>query len=62
MNLRSILAILLVLASTSCSNRSKPYDVVEGYMLVQKAERRNNSIDWKLVWEDDFDKGSLDTT
>ncbi|MBK9389302.1 MAG: glycoside hydrolase family 16 protein [Bacteroidetes bacterium] len=51
--------ILLVLA-VSCDN--KPYEIKDGYMYVQNEERRNESTDWQLVWEDDFDKSSLDTT
>jgi len=31
-------------------------------MFIQKEERRNDSTEWELVWEDDFDKASLDTT
>lgn len=61
-NILSILTILLAIVATACSTDSNPYDVVDGYMFVQKEERRNNSIDWELVWEDDFDKGVLDTT
>ncbi len=39
-----------------------PFEVEDGYIFVQKEKRRNDSTDWKIVWEDEFDKGSLDTT
>ena len=57
-----ILIIFAILVITGCSSDRKPYDVIDGYMYVQKEERRNDSVDWKLVWEDDFDKGFLDTS
>ena len=45
-----------------CSSSIKPYEVVDGYIFIQKEGRRNDTIPWKLVWEDNFDKGKLDTT
>ena len=30
-------------------------------MYIQKEERRNEATQWQLVWEDDFNKGVLDT-
>jgi len=57
-----VLIVITAFAVTGCSSYSKPYDLTDGYMLVQKEERRNDQADWRLVWEDDFDKGSLDTT
>lgn len=58
----SVITILSAIGATACFPDNKPYEVVDGYMLVQKEERRNDSIDWELAWEDDFDKGILDTT
>lgn len=54
----SIFAVILLFA---CSCDRKPYELREGYMYVQKEDRRNESTDWQLVWEDDFDNGTLDT-
>ncbi len=55
-----ILAVTIFLSA--CSPDSKPYLIEEGYMFIQKEERRNDSTDWELVWEDEFDQGQLDTT
>ena len=41
---------------------NKPYDIIDENMYIQKEERRNDSSEWELVWEDQFDKGELDTT
>jgi len=57
-----VLIVLTAFAVTGCLSDSKPYDLSEGYMYVQKEERRNESVNWELVWQDDFDKGVLDTT
>jgi beta-glucanase (GH16 family) len=38
-----------------------PYEKVEGYIYVQKKERRNDSTKWELVWEENFNTGRLDT-
>ena len=57
-----ILTVVAVTAIAACTNNSKPYELSDGYMYVQKEERRNESVNWELVWEDDFDKGVLDTT
>ena len=57
--------ILIVPAAfliAGCSSDSKPYDILDNYMYVQKEERRNDSVNWTLVWEENFDKGSLDTS
>lgn len=50
---------VIILAATSCAK--KPYYVEDGYIYIQNNERRNDTIEWQLVWEDDFNKGSLDT-
>jgi beta-glucanase (GH16 family) len=56
----AMLAGTLMLLAVSCDN--KPYDLKDGYMYVQKEERRNESSDWQLVWEDNFNRKTLDTT
>ena len=48
-----------VLFCASCDK--KPYVLTEGYMYIQKAERRNDTTEWQLVWEDDFNTSTLDT-
>lgn len=53
---------LFALILTGCSTNELPYDMKDGYLFVQKEERRNDSTRWELVWEDQFDKGTLDTT
>jgi len=55
-----VILALTLLVVISCDN--KPYELKDGYMYVQKEERRNQTTDWQLVWEDDFTTGSLDTT
>ena len=57
-----IAALLAVLILSSCSPSGNPYYVVDGYMFIQKEERRTDSTEWELVWEDEFDKDSLDTS
>lgn len=56
--------LLLLYAATliimpSCMER--PYTLSDGYMYIQNEERRNDSTEWQLVWEENFDTGSLDT-
>ncbi|HUX96567.1 MAG TPA: glycoside hydrolase family 16 protein [Bacteroidales bacterium] len=55
----AVLSVSLLFLEISCDN--KPYELNDGYMYVQKEERRNESTEWQLVWEDDFKNGSLDT-
>ena len=57
-----IAALVAALIIASCSTPDKPYIVADGYMYVQKEARRNDSTEWELVWEDEFDQGSLDTS
>lgn len=57
---KNIIVSVLVLFN-ACVNDNKPYVIQDEYMFVQKEERRNDSIDWELVWEDNFDTGILDT-
>lgn len=54
-----IIAAMIILI-TSCDN--EPYQLTDGYMYIQKEDRRNESTEWQLVWEDDFKEGSLDTS
>jgi len=56
----SVLFAGIIITSVSCNR--KPYEIKGGYIYVQKEDRRNESTQWQLVWEDDFDKGTLDTT
>lgn len=51
---------VILLVFWSCDR--KPFELKDGYIYVQKEDRRSESTDWQLVWEDDFDKGELDTT
>ncbi len=53
--------IILAVIAASCSSSGRTSNIIDGYILVQEEERRNDSIEWQLVWEDDFDKGVLDT-
>jgi beta-glucanase (GH16 family) len=53
--------LLIAIFMLSASRDKKPYELKEGYIYVQKEDRRNDSSKWQLVWEDDFNKGSLDT-
>jgi len=49
-----------IIAFGSCDR--SPYKIVDNYIYVQREDRRNDSTEWALVWEDQFDKGYLDTT
>ena len=51
--------IVIIVSITSCNK--KPYILKENYMYIQNKERRNESTEWELVWEDDFNLDSLDT-
>lgn len=55
-------AVFAFMVITSCSSPDLPYEVADEYMFVQKEERRNDSVQWKLVWKDEFDQGKLDTS
>lgn len=54
--------MVITLLFAFCTNPKLPYEVVDGYMFVQVEERRNDSTEWELVWEDEFDQHELDTT
>ncbi len=57
-----ILSFLLILLINACSTDTKPYVIEDGYIFVQNEERRNDSTEWEIVWEDEFNKHELDTT
>jgi len=57
----SILTLFIAVVLSACTSIEKHYDLVNGYMYVQKQQYRNDSVNWQLVWEDDFDKRVLDT-
>lgn len=61
---RSIVIILGILLTISCSKKAdeNPYNIENQYMYVQKEDRRNDSTEWEIIWEDNFDSGTLDTT
>ena len=54
-----VLMIMLIVSIESCDQ--KPYVLSEDYIYIQKEERRNDSTQWQLVWEDEFNQTSLDT-
>ncbi len=49
----------MVMLNVSCNK--EPYIIKDGYIYIQNEDRRNDSTKWQLVWEDDFNKGFLDT-
>ena len=53
---------IFIASISSCNLPNVPYEVVDGHTFVQKVERRNDSIKWQLVWEDNFDQPLLDTS
>ena len=63
MRVVKICLFLFILTSwlVGCESNTKPY-FKSGNSWIQKEERRNDSTEWELVWEDQFDKGVLDTT
>ncbi len=48
-----------VIQEVMYTSDSTKYDA---YIFIQKPERRNEQTNWELVWEDNFNKGYLDTT
>lgn len=63
MNLKvlSFIAIAVFIIFSSNIIYNKYYKIVDGYIYVQKENRRNESTKWELVWEDNFNKGTLDS-
>lgn len=56
---------LILLTAFGCdtkTNNNKPYNFVDGYIYIQKEGRQNNKENWELVWQDEFNVTSLDTT
>lgn len=56
------LVVLCGIAALNASCDRSPNKIEEGYIYIQNEDRRNDSTEWKLVWEDHFNNGSLDTT
>lgn len=55
-------AIIAILNLASCAQPDlKPYTLKDDYIYIQNNERRNDAVEWELVWEDNFDKNALDT-
>ncbi|HLF33087.1 MAG TPA: glycoside hydrolase family 16 protein, partial [Cyclobacteriaceae bacterium] len=55
------LASIIIVIFSGCASIRKPYRLVDGYRFVQKENRRSNSVEWGLIWEDNFNNGYLDT-
>jgi len=53
---------LIIWLLASCQQKNEPYDLADGYIYVQSEERRNDSTRWILVWEEQFNEESLDTS
>lgn len=56
-NLTLVFCALLFLFSCE----KKPFTLTENYIYVQNEERRNESTNLELVWEESFETGTLDT-
>lgn len=54
------LTILFVAFLTGCDN--KPYTLENGYIYIQKEGRETIPESWELVWQDEFNNETLDTT
>ncbi len=57
-----IISGILIFMISGCASLRRPYRIADDYIYVQKEKRRNNSGEWELVWEENFDKRYLDTT
>lgn len=55
-----LLMVLLISVLIGCDN--KPYNLVDGYMYVQKEGRETVPEKWTIVWQDEFNALELDTT
>ena len=57
-------AFLILLSAISCNNKSNtvPYNLVDDYIYVQKDDRQNVPDKWEIIWQDEFNATSLDTT
>ena len=57
----SLLVLLAALVMMTASCNKNPYVLTDDYIYIQIEERRNESTEWQLVWEDNFNINSLDT-
>ena len=55
-----VIAFLISLITIGCD--TKPYNLVDGYIYVQKEGRQNLKENWELVWQDEFNTSELDTS
>lgn len=55
-----IFVFIVILSFSSCNN--KPYDLIDGYIYIQKESRQSSSKEWELVWQDEFNANELDTS
>jgi len=64
MSVRSILSLLIIAQMTLSGHtiNDRPFKKTDRYIFVQKEKRRNDHVAWTLVWEDNFNKGALDTS
>ena len=64
MSVRSILSLLIIAQLTLSGHtiNDRPFRKTDRYIFVQKEKRRNPNVAWTLVWEDNFNKGKLDTS
>lgn len=64
MNLKTAIFLLLVgmILLSSYHSLERPYKKIDGYIYVQKENRRNENTKWELVWEDNFNEKKLDTS
>lgn len=58
----NLICFFTLIIFAGCNNEKLPYKVADNYIFVQNENRRNDSTEWQLVWEDNFNKGFLDTT
>lgn len=53
--------LLLLFTTVTLSHTDPPFILSDGYIYIQKPERRNAETTWKLVWEESFSQQKLDT-
>ena len=54
-------SVFLIFFADGCRFNNRPFTLSDNYIYVQQEKRRNDSTDWELVWEENFDMGYLDT-
>ncbi|MCK5368779.1 MAG: glycoside hydrolase family 16 protein, partial [Cyclobacteriaceae bacterium] len=59
---RTFFLVALIISGLIIGCDNKPYDLVDGYIYVQKEGRENDKDNWELVWADEFNNTTLDTT